>query len=68
MFSRGGGESLAQHTGIPFLGRIPIDPQLMAKMVGGGPIEERFPPDAHALECLRSFANQLSGGAPRAVE
>ena len=31
IFSTGGGESLAQLTGVPFLGRIPIDPTLYSE-------------------------------------
>ena len=35
IFSRGGGESLAEHGQVPFLGRIPIDPQLTRSVDDG---------------------------------
>lgn len=31
LFGRGGGESLSQETGVPFLGKIPLDPELCQK-------------------------------------
>ncbi|MGH7691665.1 MAG: Mrp/NBP35 family ATP-binding protein [Candidatus Dormibacteria bacterium] len=34
IFSRGGGEQLAQKRGVPFLGEIPLDPEVR---LGGGP-------------------------------
>jgi hypothetical protein len=30
IFSRGGGEALAQHAKVPFLGRIPLEPRIAA--------------------------------------
>ncbi|CAI8049951.1 Cytosolic Fe-S cluster assembly factor NUBP2 [Geodia barretti] len=35
LFSTGGGESLAQETNIPFLGRVPLDPRLAACLETG---------------------------------
>ncbi|NPU85181.1 MAG: Mrp/NBP35 family ATP-binding protein [Syntrophaceae bacterium] len=37
IFKRGGGESMAQSMGVPFLGRIPIDPQIVEASDNGTP-------------------------------
>lgn len=42
LFKTGGGESLAQEMGVPLLGRIPIDPQIVACGDGGVPYVHRF--------------------------
>lgn len=51
LFKSGGGESLAQEMGVPFLGRIPIDPQIVTCGDGGIPYIHRFAdsPAAHAF-------------------
>jgi len=63
---RGGGKRLARRSGVPFLGEIPIDPQLCRCGDEGGSIfalPEGRPPSA---EALLSIARALSGGAGRA--
>ncbi len=42
LFKKGGGESLAQEMGVPFLGSIPIDPQIVACGDEGVPYTHRF--------------------------
>ncbi|MFH1833550.1 MAG: Mrp/NBP35 family ATP-binding protein [bacterium] len=37
LFKRGGGEDLARETGVPFLGRIPIDPAIVSSGDDGTP-------------------------------
>ncbi len=37
IFKRGGGESMAQSMGVPFLGRIPIDPRIVEASDSGTP-------------------------------
>jgi len=42
LFKTGGGESLAREMGVPFLGRIPIDPQIVTCGDAGIPYVHRF--------------------------
>ena len=37
LFKQGGGEALAREWGVPFLGRIPLDPNLVAEADDGRP-------------------------------
>ncbi|XP_065185421.1 cytosolic Fe-S cluster assembly factor NUBP2-like [Sycon ciliatum] len=43
IFSQGGGESFAEQSGIPFLGRVPLDPSLTASLESGSSFAEKFP-------------------------
>jgi Mrp family chromosome partitioning ATPase len=43
LFGKGGGEDLARDWGVPFLGRIPLDPALVQEADRGRPFLERFP-------------------------
>ncbi|XP_074648204.1 cytosolic Fe-S cluster assembly factor NUBP2 homolog [Tubulanus polymorphus] len=43
VFSKGGGESLAKQTGVPFLGCIPLDPQLTRSLEEGKSFVDLFP-------------------------
>ncbi len=38
IFSTGGGEEMARDMGVPFLGRIPIDPMIVSRGDGGAPV------------------------------
>lgn len=51
IFGKGGGETLARLTGSPFLGRVPIDPELVRSMDQGYPLVKvnRESPSARAL-------------------
>ena len=42
LFKSGGGESLAQEMGVPFLGRVPLDPQVVDSGDAGTPFVQRF--------------------------
>lgn len=42
IFSKGGGEAMAADMGVPFLGHIPIDPELMGAGDRGVPYVQRF--------------------------
>ena len=52
--NRGGGEAMAAATGVPFLGRVPLDPALGAAAEAGIAIGEHDPaaPAAKALEAI----------------
>ena len=43
LFSSGGGERLATEVGVPFLGRVPIDPKLGSSLERGENYLENFP-------------------------
>ncbi|OAG28457.1 P-loop NTPase [Thermodesulfatator autotrophicus] len=43
LFKRGGGERLAEELGIKFLGRIPVDPRVVAAGDSGKPLIAAFP-------------------------
>ncbi len=48
IFSSGAGEQLAQQYGVPFLGKIPIDPAVCVSGDSGDPITHRLPESATA--------------------
>jgi Mrp family chromosome partitioning ATPase len=52
LFKSGGGESLAREMGVPFLGKVPLDPQVVDSGDTGTPFVQRFAesPAAHAFE------------------
>lgn len=43
LFSSGGGESLAQEVGVPFLGRVPLDPRLAQSLEEGRSLRDVCP-------------------------
>ncbi len=49
LFGRGGGKELADQAGVPFLGEIPIDPEVRVGGDGGTPIVVGRPDSAAAL-------------------
>ena len=53
LFKAGGGEELAAEMGVPFLGRIPFDPRIVASGDGGVAFVQAFPrsPAAEAFAC-----------------
>jgi ATP-binding protein involved in chromosome partitioning len=78
IFRKGGGEEVAKEMGLPFLGAIPIDPEVAEGGDAGVPIVARNPdsPAARAyLEIARAMAAQVSivnfetarGAAPREI-
>src|SRR5512143_1502249 len=59
IFGSGGGEQLAQATQTPFLGKIPIDPEVRQGGDNGQPIVV-VRPDSPAAQALRSIAEGLA--------
>jgi ATP-binding protein involved in chromosome partitioning len=59
IFGSGGGEQLAQATGTPFLGKIPIDPTVREGGDSGKPIVVTRP-DSPAAIALRDVAQKLA--------
>src|SRR5262249_25218030 len=65
IFRRGGGLRMSQQLGVPFLGSIPIDPEIVTSGDEGFPIVTSKPGSA-AAEAYRSVAQRLSGTLDRA--
>jgi ATP-binding protein involved in chromosome partitioning len=59
IFGSGGGEQLAQATGTPFLGKIPIDPNVRIGSDTGKPIVVSYP-DSPVAKALRGIAESLA--------
>jgi Mrp family chromosome partitioning ATPase len=55
LFKTGGGEALAKEMGVPFLGRIPIDPEIVRCGDSGAPYVHRFSDSPAA----RAFADAV---------
>jgi len=55
LFKVGGGEKLAAEMGVPFLGRIPLDPQIVASGDAGKPFVQAFADSPAA----RAFADAI---------
>ncbi|KAM8962181.1 cytosolic Fe-S cluster assembly factor NUBP2 [Pelodytes ibericus] len=58
IFSKGGGEELARHAGVPFLGCIPLDPLLSQSLEQGKNFLQEFPKSA-AYPAITSIARQI---------
>ncbi|HLA88973.1 MAG TPA: Mrp/NBP35 family ATP-binding protein [Gemmatimonadaceae bacterium] len=68
LFGRGGGEQLAKAAGAPFIGAIPIDPEVRKGGDSGNPIVIQFPesPAARALVAVaQDIAAKVSVAAMR---
>ncbi|MBQ7652068.1 MAG: Mrp/NBP35 family ATP-binding protein [Victivallales bacterium] len=54
IFKQGGGQKLAESTGVPFLGRIPLDPKVGEQGDSGRPLVEEAPesPSAKAFDAV----------------
>lgn len=63
IFSHGGGERAAEKLGIPFLGRVPIDPAIRAGGDSGNPIVVAKP-DSPQAKAFREIADKM----PRPAE
>jgi len=59
VFGRGGGERLAAEMGVPFLGRIPIDPQIVSASDEGTPYVKAFP-DTVAGKAFREVCRRIA--------
>ncbi|XP_017923037.1 cytosolic Fe-S cluster assembly factor NUBP2 isoform X3 [Manacus vitellinus] len=58
IFSKGGGEELAKHAGVPFLGCVPLDPQLSQSLEEGRDFIQEFPKSS-AFPALAHIAQQI---------
>ncbi|XP_028904473.1 cytosolic Fe-S cluster assembly factor NUBP2 [Ornithorhynchus anatinus] len=61
LFSRGGGEGLALQAGVPFLGCVPLDPQLTQSLEEGQDFSQEFP-KSPAFAALTSIAQRILDG------
>jgi len=55
LFKSGGGERLAKELAVPFLGRVPIDPEIVSRGDSGPPFV-LSDPDSEAAKALRAIA------------
>jgi ATP-binding protein involved in chromosome partitioning len=60
IFKTGGGEALAKHSGVPYLGAIPLDPEIMMSGDSGKPVLENGTTSPAALAFL-NVAKNLQG-------
>ncbi len=60
IFHQGGGEAIAQELGVPFLGKVPLDPAVVDCGDEGTPLLKAAP-DGPAAEAYRQIAAALSG-------
>ncbi|MCI0514466.1 Mrp/NBP35 family ATP-binding protein [candidate division KSB1 bacterium] len=58
----GGGRTMAQEMGVPFLGQIPIDPPIVASGDDGQPYIDIFAQSAVAKIFLRTIQPILTSG------
>lgn len=58
VFRRGGGEASAADMGVPFLGRIPLDPEVVTQCDAGEPFA-MFCSDTPTAEAYHEIANKL---------
>ncbi len=59
IFGSGGGEALANQAGVPFLGKIPIDPRVREGGDSGKPVIVAYP-NSPVAQALRQIAGQLA--------
>jgi ATP-binding protein involved in chromosome partitioning len=59
LFGRGGGKELAREAGVPFLGEIPIDPNVRIGGDQGRPVVLAHP-DSPVSQALRQAAEQTA--------
>ncbi|XP_062972557.1 cytosolic Fe-S cluster assembly factor NUBP2-like [Elgaria multicarinata webbii] len=62
LFSKGGGQELAKHARVPFLGCVPLDPQLSRSLEEGSDFLQEFPKSS-AFPALANIAQQILAGA-----
>lgn len=60
LFGSGGGEKTALDAGLPFLGRVPFDPKVVACGDNGQSYQEAYP-DSPVTEAFESLARKLGG-------
>src|SRR5262249_24888959 len=67
LFGQGGGRKMAQEANVPFLGEIPIDPQVTTCGDQGEPIVQKYP-DSPVAKAFESLATAVVDSAKRAAE
>lgn len=60
VFKRGGGEKLAEELGVPFLGRIPVDPRIVTTGDAGKPVVAAYPNSQTAEAFGRIIKNAIN--------
>lgn len=68
LFRTGGGEQLAAETGAPLLGRIPLDPQIVASGDAGTPFVQALPGSLAAQAFADAIRPLLAGAQAPAAE
>lgn len=58
IFSKGGGELLAEQENVTFLGRVPLDPLLTTCLENGKSFLDAFP-TSNTLDAVKSIAQKL---------
>jgi len=58
VFKRGGGRKLAEELGIPFLGRIPVDPRVVTTGDAGKPLIAAYP-NSHTAEAFEKLVRNV---------
>jgi ATP-binding protein involved in chromosome partitioning len=58
LFKQGGGEALAREWGVPFLGRIPLDPDLVSEADNGRPFFKGHE-DSEVVKAMNSITDQI---------
>jgi MinD-like ATPase involved in chromosome partitioning or flagellar assembly len=58
VFRKGGGEASAADMGVPFLGRIPLDPDVVTQSDAGEPFA-LFNSDSATAQAYHDIANQV---------
>ena len=58
VFKRGGGERLSEELGIPFLGKIPVDPRIVTTGDAGKPIMAMYP-NSHTAEAFEKVVQNV---------
>ncbi len=63
LFGTGGGEDTASQMGVPFLGRIPFDPEMVSCTDAGVAYHEKYP-DSPVSNAYRKIAEKLKASIP----
>jgi ATP-binding protein involved in chromosome partitioning len=64
LFKKGGGESLAREMAVPFLGSVPIDPQIVQCGDSGTPYAQRFA-ESPAAKAMAAIVDRIVANSPR---
>jgi ATP-binding protein involved in chromosome partitioning len=68
LFKKGGGEALARETGVPFLGCVPIDPEVVISGDDGTPLVRNYAQTPAALAFRDLAARIVESGDPSPQE